>query len=454
MTGRIVVVGAGVTGLAAGHELARATPSVDFALLEATERVGGKVTGGMVGPVVVDSGADGFLARQPEMTELCRELGLGDDLVSPRTGRAYIWAHGELRPIPPSVLGVPIDADRLADSGIVSPAGVTEHRLRAAENHPPLEDDATVGQVVRRRVGDEVFEYLVDPLLGGINAGDADRISIAAVAGVIADAARDGGSLPDALVARSTGSTGPVFLGIRGGAGRIIDTLAESLAERTTLDCLVEALEPDGSEWLVHTPAGPRRAAAVILATPAPVSAGLIAPFVPEVAKELSDIELADVVLVTFVYPRAAVGRDLDGSGFLVPRREGLLMTACSWSSSKWDHYDDGRHAILRVSAGRTDDRRWLDLDEETLIDRLRSELAETMGVSEAPIAVRVTRWNASLPQYRPGHTSRMDEVDQRLADAMPGVFATGAAFRGLGLPACVRQGRAAARSALARATA
>ena len=154
-------------------------------------------------------------------------------------------------------------------------------------------------------------------------------------------------------------------------------------------------------------------------------------------------------MLVTFVYPQQAVGREMDGSGFLVPRREGLLMTACSWSSAKWEHYDDGDHAVMRVSAGRTDDGRWTDLDEATLITRLRAELATTMAVEGAPVAVRVSRHASSLPQYRPGHLERMDSVADVLAGAMPGVFATGAAFRGLGLPACVRQGRDAARAAL-----
>jgi oxygen-dependent protoporphyrinogen oxidase len=179
------------------------------------------------------------------------------------------------------------------------------------------------------------------------------------------------------------------------------------------------------------------------------VTAALIRPFASEAAAELAAIELADVVLATFVYPRQAVGRALDGSGFLVPRREGLLMTACSWSSAKWEHYDDDRHAVIRVSAGRTDDGRWTDLDEETLIHRLRDELNTTMQVDGAPVAVRISRFESSLPQYRPGHLERMDLIDESLAGAMPGVFATGAAFRGLGLPACVRQGRAAARAAL-----
>lgn len=450
MTNPIVIVGGGVTGLAAGHELVRASPAVDFDLIEAGPYVGGKVGGGPVGPLRVDTGADGFLARQPEMSELCRELGLGDDLVSPRTSRAYIWTRGELRPIPqPSVLGVPLDPGALAESGIVSPAGVAEHRLCVDRDHAPLDGDAGIGAVLRPRVGDEVFERLIDPLLGGINAGNADEISIEAGAATLAAAARHGGSLIAALRARAISSNGPVFHGIRGGSERIIAALADSLTGHLSVSCATRAIDRSGADWEVRTSAGSIRARAVILATPAPVTAALVRPFAPGAASELDSIELADVVLVTFVYPREAVARDLDASGFLVPRSEGLLMTACSWSSSKWEHYDDDQHVVLRVSAGRTDDTRSVDLDDAELVTILRAELARTMGVHGAPVAVRATHWLGSLPQYRPGHLDRIDAVEAELDRQMPGVLATGAAFRGLGLPACVRQGRVAARKIL-----
>jgi oxygen-dependent protoporphyrinogen oxidase len=450
VSGPIAIVGGGVTGLAAAHELAAASPAVDFDLLEAGPHVGGKVGGGPVGPMVVDTGADGFLAREPEMSELCRELGLGDDLVSPRFTRAFMWSRGELRGIPrPSVLGVPLDPDALAESGIVSAAGLGEHRLRADRLHAPLDGDAGIGAVLRPRVGDEVFERLIDPLLGGINAGNADEISIEAGAAALAAAARDGGSLIAALRARTVCTDRPVFHGIRGGSERIIATLAGSLSAHLSVGSAALAIERRGTDWEVRTPTGPLRARAVILATPAPVTAALVRPFAPGAASTLDSIELADVALVTFVYRRRAVGRELDASGFLVPRSEGLLMTACSWSSSKWEHYDDGEHVVLRVSAGRTDDTRWIDLGDAELVMHLRTELAETMGVDESPIAVRVTRWLGSLPQYRPGHLDRIAAVEEELAAEMPGVLATGAAFRGLGLPACVRQGRDTARAAL-----
>ena len=355
------------------------------------------------------------------------------------------------RPIPgPSVLGVPFEEESVRASGIVGDEGLADFTARIDQPAPPLEGDASVGEVLRPRVGDQVFERLVDPLLGGINAGDADRLSIAAGAAQLADAARVGGSLRDALrsqVAESlAAAAGPVFNGIRGGNRRIVDALAEELGDRVRTGVAVGAVDRDGAGWRVRADGVALDAAGVVLAGPAWVTAGLLTPHAPRAAETLEALDYGSAVLVTFVVDRGRIDHDLDGSGFLVPRGQGLLMTACSWSSSKWAHYDDGTHAVLRVSAGRTDDPRWLSLDDDTLVATLRRELAATIGMRGEPV-VRVTPWRRSLPQYRPGHLDRCDRIDADLATSAPGLVVTGAQMRGLGLPACVRQGRAAAAS-------
>ena len=450
MNERVVVVGAGITGLAAAHEADRR--GLDITVLEAASQAGGKIDSGFVDgaslPFPVDMAADGFLARQPEVVELCHELGLGDDLVAPTGARAFVWANGGLRAIPaPSVLGVPFDPDAVAASGIVSEAAVDDLRARLDLDHPPVVGDAGVGELLRPRVGDEIFERLIDPLLGGINAGNADGLSIGAGAAQLATAARAGGSLRTALRAQvdaaQAAAAGPVFNGVEGGNRRIIDALVDELGDRVRLGQAVVGLERDGEQWLVATDTAQYAADRVVLATPAWITAGLIAPFASTAAGNLADLAYGDAVLVTFVVPRTGLDHALDGSGFLVPRAEGLLMTACSWSSSKWAHYDDGEHAILRVSAGRTDDTRWLDMTPDEVVARLTDELALTVGL-HANAVVRITPWKQSLPQYRPGHLDRCDEIDAELAAFAPGVIVTGAQMRGLGLPACVRQGRAA----------
>ena len=448
MTDLVAIIGGGITGLAAAHELHR--QGRDFVLLETSDRVGGKIAGGPVDgsalPFDVDTAADGFLAREPEMSDMCRELGLGDDLVSPSGTGAFMWVDGALRRIPPSVLGAPLDPEAVRASGIVSAAGVEVLADRLTADLRAIDADASVGAVLRPRVGDETFEHLVDPLLGGINAGNADQMSIDVGAATLAAAARKGGPFIDALRAHVAATTAgaPVFHGVKGGSQRIIDALADEVGDRVRTGVAALGLERDRAGWAVHTTGESVRADRVIVTTPGWISAGLLASHSPEAAALLAGLEYSDAVLLTYVIDKDHVDHALDGAGFLVPRDQGLLMTACSWSSSKWAHYDDGTHAILRVSAGRTDDLRWLDLDEATLVGRLHEELVTTVGLRGEP-AMRVSPWHQSLPQYRPGHLDRCDRIDEFLADHAPGVTVAGAAMRGLGLPACVRQGRLAA---------
>jgi len=451
VTERVVVVGAGITGLAAAHEAL--TRGLDVTVLEASGRAGGKIDSGMIEgadvPFPVDMAADGFLARQPEVVELCHELGLGDDLVSPTSARAFIWFDGALRSIPsPSVLGVPFDTESVWASGLIDEAGLADFEARIDAEHPPLVGDASVGEVLRPRVGDAVFEALIDPLLGGINAGNADGLSINAGATQLAEAARAGGSLRAALRAQVDAAqavaAGPVFNGVAGGNRRIIDALVAELdGGRVRLGEPATALERDGDRWAVVTDSGHHVAERVVLATPGWVTAGLIAPHAPTAAHVLAGLVYGDAVLVTFVVSTSGLDSDLQGSGYLVPRSQGLLTTACSWSSSKWAHYDDGEHAILRVSAGRSDDDRWLSMPIDRVVDQMTDELQLVMGLHGQPVS-RVTEWRQSLPQYRPGHLDRCDAIDAELAERAPGVIVAGAQMRGLGLPACVRQGRAA----------
>lgn len=448
MSDRVVIVGGGITGLAAAHELHR--QGRDFVVLDAAERIGGKIAGGPVEgaglPFDVDMAADGFLAREPEMTELCIELGLEADLTSPRPGGAFMWVDGALRRIPPGVLGAPLDPDAVAAAGIVSSAGIDALRAGLDADSEPLVGDATVGEVLRPRVGDEVFERLVDPLIGGINAGTADEMSIRAGAAALADAASTGGSFGRALrehVARAV-TGGPVFHAVRGGSQRIIDALRDELGDRVRTGSEVFDLAREGDGWVVRSDAEAFAATEVVVTTPAWVSAGLLAPHAPEAAAVLAGLTYADAVLVTFVARRDRIDHDLDGAGFLVPRDQGLLMTACSVTSYKWEHYDDGEHVIMRVSAGRTDDTRWLDMSTEAVVSQLLDELRRTVGLRGEAVA-RVSEWRRSLPQYRPGHLDRCDQIDAWMARDAPGVRVAGASMRGLGLPACVRQGRAAA---------
>ncbi len=475
---RVAVVGGGIAGLAAAHHLAD-RPDVRVTVCEAAARLGGKIRTEDFADVSLDLGPDAFLARRPEAVELCRELGLDGELVPPATSTAYVWRRGRLRRLPAGlVLGVPTRLGSLARSRVLSPWGWSRVALEPLLPGRKLRGDEALGAVVRRRLGNEAHHRLVDPLVGGINAGDTDQLSIEMTAPSLATAARAGcslvrgaarvaraGSVPGCptahrgrpAVGADEPAQGPVFLTLPGGLGCLVEALEFRLvgagAEVRT-GAPVTVLEPTGRRgYRLHLETGVLEADAVVLATPAHDAAPLLAPHAPGSAATLASLGYASVALVALAFPPLPVGArvpPLDGSGFLVARGEGRLMTACSWASSKWSHLDRGDQVVLRVSAGRAGDARVEALDDDALVDRLRLELGEFLGITVAPSQVRVARWTRAFPQYAPGHRPRMAAAEAELRRRLPGVVLAGAALAGVGLPACIASGRRAAELATA----
>jgi oxygen-dependent protoporphyrinogen oxidase len=303
-----------------------------------------------------------------------------------------------------------------------------------------------VGSLVRRRLGDDVLERLVDPLLGGIYAGNADRLSLAAGAPQLDTAARANPSLVRGLRAllqqRSQDAPdAPVFFAPPDGMSRVVRELETRLAPHIRLGKQARSIERDGEGWRVDGEYADR----VVLATPAYVTAQLLRDIAPDASRVAASIDYAGVVLVSFAFAHEAIDRPLDASGFLVPKPEGLLLTACSWSSTKWAHLGEGAHTIVRASAGHYGNEHALALDDDILVRALLDELAATMAVRAEPVDVRISRWPRSFPQYTPGHAERIDDLERSLAGDAPGLVLAGAAYRGIGLPACIDQaGRAA----------
>ncbi len=463
---RLVIIGGGVTGLAAAWEASRRGVSVT--VLEASTRFGGKVRTSALdlptGPLVVDEGADNFLARVPDAVELCVELGLGDQLTQPAVGRAAVWSAGALRPYPARhVLGVPLDVDDLAATGMVSDAAlqrVAEEPERFAGTDAPGAD-VSIGTHLRDRLGDEVVDHVVGPLVGGINAGDIDELSLRAVTPQLAAAVADGGSLIDALRRRVDGAPtqGPVFRALIGGTETLVDELVDQLRARGA------ELRTDAAVAGIRSVAGGRStdgvdvaladgttidADAVVLAVPAPVGAEVLVEASPRTAAELRRIVHVPVAFTTFALPRHLVALPDDLSGVLVPRDAGRLMTAVSFGSSKWPQWDDGTHVILRVAAGHRHDDRPSSLDDDELITALQAEMSEVLGISATPVAARVTRWSPGFAQYAVGHLELLERTRSALDDDLPAVRLAGADLGGLGIPACIAQGRTAVRDLLA----
>ena len=440
---KVAVVGAGITGLAAGYEAAKA--GAEVVVHEATGRAGGRILTSELAGQLVDEGPDAFLARVPWGVELCRELGLEGELVSPAQRAAFVYSRGALRALPqPNVLGVPLDFDALAASGIVSPQGVDRARQEPDMAGSPLAGDVSAGELVRRRLGDELADRLVDPLIGGINASSIDDLSVQAAVPQLAEAASRGPSLVQELRRLAASSRPdpetPVFFTLPGGLGRLVDELANRLGDRLRLSSPVDDLEDLDADQ-------------VIVTLPAAAASALVAPVSAAASEMLGTIDYASVVLVSLAFDTADVDHPMEGSGYLVPAVEGRTITACSWASSKWSHVGTPETVVLRVSAGRYGDDRALAMDDDTLLEAVRADLAATMGLDAEPTAIRISRWEQSLPQYRPGHLELVADIERTLAQDAPWLQVTGAWARGLGVPACIHQGRQAAQASLAEAS-
>lgn len=448
--GHAVVIGAGIAGLAAAHGLLDRGARVT--VLEASDRVGGKLLPGEIAGARVDFGAESMLARRPEAIALARAVGLADRLQPPATATASLWTRGALRPMPKGhVMGVPGTASAL--SGVLSDEGLARVERDADLPRTEVGDDVAVGEYVAARLGREVVDRLVEPLLGGVYAGDAYRISMRSAVPQLFQAARTHTSLTEAvreIQARAAADrqTGPVFMGIEGGVGQLPFAVAESVSSRgaeilTRTPVTELRREADGG-WRVGTGDRVLHADTVVVAVPAPAAADLLRAEAPEAAAELAAVEYASMALVTLAYRRADITLP-EGSGFLVPPVDGRTIKASTFASQKWAWIADQNPdlLLLRTSVGRYGETEILQRDDAHLVDVSRNDLREATGLDATPLETRVTRWDNGLPQYPVGHHARVARVREHIGK-LPGLAVCGAAYDGVGIPACIASAAAA----------
>ncbi|WP_327164811.1 protoporphyrinogen oxidase [Streptomyces zaomyceticus] len=456
----VVVAGGGIAGLAAAHRLAVAGHRVT--LLEAGTRLGGKLLAGEIAGAPVDLGAESLLARRPEAVALARAVGLGDRLQAPATTTASVWSRGELVPMPKGhVMGVPGDAH--AVDGLLSAEGV--RRIGLDGELPPTEigEDIAIGAYVAARMGHEVVDRLVEPLLGGVYAGDAYRISMKAAVPALFEAARvhptltaavravqrAGAAAPADAAGAATGLGGSVFLGVEGGVGTLPRAVAEAIRAaggEILTDAPVTGLRRTGATgWQVVSRDRVLTADAVVLATPAGPTAALLTEHAPAASAELGSIAYASMALVTLAFRRCDMPV-LAGSGFLVPPVDGHTIKASTFSSQKWRWVADGASDlfVLRTSVGRHGEEDQVHREDADLVDASLKDLAAATGLAGRPVATTVTRWIGGLPQYPVGHLARVARVREAVA-ALPGLRVAGAAYDGVGIPACIASAHRAA---------
>ncbi|GAA1515473.1 protoporphyrinogen oxidase [Kribbella lupini] len=453
----VVVVGGGISGLAAAHALVSGVNPPRVVLLESSPRLGGKLAGDVLEGVPVDLGAESVLARRPEGVELIRAVGLGDDLVHPATTSAGLWVGDRIRAIPPTVMGVPVDPAATVDVlGEEAAARVAEEKTLP---EPALTEDVAIGRYVAERMGPAVTNKLIDPLLGGVYAGRADEISLAAAVPELYAKLKTAPSLLAAtaelrVTSQRRASDGkPVFAGIRGGVNRLIQALETDLSSRG-----VEIRRSTTVRKISRTPAGyfletgpvpaPDTvfADAVVVATPASPAARMLAGLVPTASTELGAIDYASMAIVTLAVRKSDWPEAAAGSGFLVPSDEGRTIKAATYSHAKWEWSSEagGELAVLRCSVGRLGEEYVLQRSDEDLAALATADLRKAVGLDAPVVGSLVTRWGGGLPQYAVGHLDRVDRVEKAVAEH-DGLAVCGAAYRGVGIAACVASGSRAA---------
>ena len=431
---RVVVIGGGIAGLATAYSLRRS--GADVVVLEADDRPGGKIRSVEVDGLDLEAGPDSIVARKPWGVELCRELGLGDELVPPATSRAFVWTDRGLVSFPQSAFGVAADVRELLAWRGLSLRG----KLRAGGDLliPKRREDSdeSIGSLVRRRLGDEVAAMLVEPLLGGLHAGDVDRLSLLATFPELAAWERDFGSLiRGARVAlrRASGEPrSPMFLRPRGGVSHLVDALVDSIGrDRIRTGVAASALRAEGAGFAVDSFA----ADAVVVATPAFAAATLLGTVAPAAGSRLRAIPYASTAVALGVYGPGSAARLPEAAGIVVPRGK-AAMTAVTFVSGKWPEERYGDRAVVRCFVGGAGMEDLLGAADEEILEAVFRQLAAVVGLPDRPEAARLVRWEAAMPQYEVGHLDRVRAAREAL---LPGIFLVGSAYDGVGIADCVR---------------
>ncbi|MGE5643938.1 MAG: protoporphyrinogen oxidase [Byssovorax cruenta] len=457
---RIVIIGGGIAGLSAAYYATKNIPEAQITLVEASHRWGGKITTDRVpfdqGQFIVEGGPDTFLATKPYATALCKELGLADRLhgTNPHKKNTYVLNKGRLLPLPDGLaMMIPTNIQAILRSGLVSWIGKARMGLDFLQPAKAVNGDESLGTFVSRRLGREAYENLIEPLMSGIYAGDGDQLSLASTFPYLRDLELKYGSLARGALQMRAQAKGKSVQGSRSafltpttGLAEIVEALVHYLQSNHAdlhLNSTVTSLNhlsPD--RWRLTLDTGELLLAdSIILATPAYISGKLLASVDPHLATTLESIDYASTATISLAYRQSDLARDLDGYGYVIPRREGRKALACTWTSTKFPHRAPDGYALIRVFVGRAgQDIPW---NENDLLELAKEELKLTLGITAGPVLSRVFLWDKAMPQYNLGHPEKLKQIDSAL-EKYPGLALAGNGYRGIGIPDCIRSGELA----------
>ncbi len=454
---KTVIVGGGIAGLATAFYL-QEFGSSNYTLIECSPTCGGKITSTSRDGFLIEGGPDSFITQKPAALNLCKRLGLGDQLVGSNTGKqatTYVWSGGRLHPMPEGMmLMAPTMVLPFLRSSLISWPGKIRMGMELFIPKLNSTQDESLASFVRRRLGTEALNKIAGPLMGGIHAADPEKLSLSSTFPMFQDMEKKHGSLLRGMMKRPKRGTAnsskptPMFMTLHGGLQQLSDALVAQLPAHTVRSgCTVLNVRPHEAQYQVLLSDGSSILADhIVFATPSYVTADLVQQTDPTLASRLRAIRYVSTATVSLAFRRADIAHPMQGAGFIVPKSEGRKITACSWSSAKFPHRAPDDSVLLRVFIGGALAEDLAEQDEPALIELARNELRTIMGITAAPILAKAYRWNKANPQYDLGHGSRITEIEQSLTD-LPGLYLAGAAYRGAGLPDCIQSGIIAARS-------
>jgi protoporphyrinogen/coproporphyrinogen III oxidase len=461
---RILIVGGGISGLAAAHRLLELAPSFQITLIEASSRLGGTLRTDERDGFLLERGPDSFISEKPQALELAKRLGLSSHLIqtNPTYRRSFLVRAGRLRPVPegfqllaPTRMWPFVTTDIFSLAGKVRMAGDLFLPRRNANGT----DDESLANFVRRRLGNEALNRMAQPMVGGIYTADPEKLSLRATLPRFLDMERAERSIILAMwrkarqLRKETGHTSGVsgaryslFMSFDRGMQTLADKLAAELNSRgvsTRLNSNVTSIAYDG-KWQLATGIGSIEADAVCLAVPSYVAATLLSQVDPELSSLLKQIQYSSTAIINLAYRRSQIGHSLNGFGFVVPYIEGRSLIACSFSSVKFAQRAPDDSVLLRAFVGGALQPEMLDLTDDDIVDSVKSDLNQLLSIEGEPIFAEVTRWERSMPQYLVGHLDLVDAIDSKL-EGLPRIRLVGNAFRGAGIPDCIKSGETAA---------